>query len=114
MKLLTIGLAAALAASNAQAAESYCIYPTILGMLSVTNTDGVMINEDSGVVMYRVEKLSSDLYLLKDGEDETAFRSKPTDFGYFLHLVSAEDIAIACFDDAADRDELLTLLEEAG
>ena len=113
MKLLTIGLVAALAASNVQAAESYCIYPTNLGMLSVTHTDGVMINEDSGVVMYRVEKLSSDLYLLKDGEVETAFRSNPTDVGYELKQVGSE-FMIICLDDADLRTELLTLLEEAG
>ena len=73
------------------------------------NFFGAVLSE----VLFRVEKLGSDLYLLKDGEVETAFRSNPTDVGYELKQVGSE-FMIICLDDADLRTELLTLLEEAG
>lgn len=113
MKLPLIGLLAALAATGAQAKESYCIYPSILGLIEVINTNDVLINEINGRVLFRVEQLSSDMYLLKEGDVETAFRSKPSEFGYYLNQVGAEDVAIACFDDAEKRAETLAKLEAA-
>ncbi len=92
--------ACSLVSSGAQAKESYCIYPSILGEISVINTNEVIINEGNGRVLFRVEQLSSDLYLLKDDGVETAFRSKPSEFGYYLNKVGDESYAIPCFDDA--------------
>ena len=99
-------------ASNAIAGSYFCFHKLPLKASPVLFTENVIINEASGTVFARVEKLNDSTYLLKSGLQSVAFDVVDKSWGFTLTRIGTKPSSLECYNEEGERDIALQAQQE--